>query len=195
MSTSSSPPPQERLPDTAPPAVFLILPHLIGILLAWFLERCNVESTLQSLFSPSAHPYSLMGLGVIVLSMANSYLGGRVVNARVEYDVKLPNLYAPSSNKHATSFNCIQRGHQHLLEQYGILVMSVLTAGVLAQRPNIAGCMLFVVSACRILFAIGYSDDISSRMPPFMLIVFTTNIGVGYGFWMAITAFGVKGIL
>jgi hypothetical protein len=204
MSSRSTP--QEQLPVPAPIFVFF-LPNLMGVLLTFLLEYFNVETRLSKLLSSNdygnkiitqtetsqsqQHRYGLLGLGIFTLSLVNSYLGGTVVNARVKYGVKLPALYANKAehdDKYATKFNCIQRGHQNFLEQYGMLVLSVTTTALLADRPNIAGCILLVVSVNRVWYAMNYSLDIGSRIGPFLALFMATNIGMGYAFWMGISS-------
>jgi hypothetical protein len=190
--TASQPALQERLPDAAPLLVFFI-PNFMGAFLAFLLERCHVETKLSQLVSnhhgtpTQQHRYGLLGLGIFALGLVNSYLSGTVVNARVRCGVKLPALYANKSehDKYATEFNCIQRGHQNFLEQYGMLVLSVVTTTLLADRPNIAGCILLLVSVSRVWYAMNYRLDIVSRIGPFLTLFMATNIGMGYAFWMA----------
>jgi len=189
MATAGTPPQQEQLPDEAPLPTFF-LPNILGILFAFGLEAMNVESTLRNLVSAKAHPYALLGLGVFAIANTNSYLGGSVVVARIRYGVKLPNLYATSKDKDGVAFNCVQRGHQNFLETYAQLVLSVLFVATL--RPNIAGVMLLVVAIARVFYARSYRTDIPSRIGPLLIAMFTMSIGVGYGFLLGLTAFGVQ---
>lgn len=118
MSPSSAAAPVEILPDPAPPALFY-LPNFIRILLACSMEYFDVEDKLESSLPIGAHKYCLFGLGVFGMANIASFLGGSVVLARIEYDVKLSNLYADKrDNKNAVQFNCIQRGHQNFLENF-----------------------------------------------------------------------------
>jgi len=126
--------PNEILPDPAPLAAFFI-PNFMGILFAAVIEYVGLEEKTASLLPTSSHPFALLGLSLFVLANTASYLAGRVVCARIEYNVKLPNLYAnKTENKNAVMFNCIQRGHQNFLEnlpQYvgnkGLLLVFMLS--------------------------------------------------------------------
>jgi hypothetical protein len=87
--------------------------------------------------------------------------------ARIEYGVKLPNLYSSKTHnsKNATSFNIVQRGHQNILEQYSQIVLEVMFTAFGVDRPNIAGLMLIIISICRLGYAWGcYSKDTKSRI-------------------------------
>lgn len=110
--------PTEILPDPVPHFIIFHLPHFWGTIAAYLLEYMQVEQFLASnVVTHSGHRYALMGIGFVVLANVASYLTGCVACARLEYNVKLPNLYADkSTNKHATIFNCIQRGHQNFME-------------------------------------------------------------------------------
>jgi MAPEG family len=116
--------PTEQLPGAVPHFVIFHLPHVWGTAFAYLFESIGLE---QKLALPShAHPYAWMGIGFVVLANVASYLSGSVVCARLEYDVKLPNLYAnKAENKNAVLFNCIQRGHQNLLENFPQIVRIV----------------------------------------------------------------------
>jgi hypothetical protein len=186
---AAAPPQQEQLPDAAPFPTFF-LPNFLGILFAFGLETFKVEAMLRNFVSAKAHPYALLGLGLFGIANTNSYLGGSVVVARIQYGVKLPNLYATSKHKDGVAFNCIQRGHQNFLETYAQLVLSVLFVATL--RPNIAGMMLIVVAIARVLYARGYRNNIPSRIGPLLVAMFTMSIGVGYGFLLGLTAFGIQ---
>lgn len=62
----------------------------------------------------------------------------------------------------------------------------------MADRPNVAGVMLIMISICRYLFAIGYkSNDIANRFIPFLLSTFATSVGVGYAALIGFSLFNV----
>ena len=108
--------PTEILPDPAPFFVFF-LPNFWGILFAAGFEYVGLEERIVAILPSSSHPFALLGFSLFVLANVASYLSGCVVCARIEYNVKLPNLYADKrENKNAVMFNCIQRGHQNFLE-------------------------------------------------------------------------------
>ena len=115
--------PAETLPGSVPHFIIFFLPNLWGFLLAFLFEAVQLEDKIGSWMPPSAHPHALFGLSLFVLFNVGSYLSGCVVCARLEYNVKLPNLYAQKSeNKHAVLFNCVQRRHQNFLEGLPVFV-------------------------------------------------------------------------
>lgn len=187
--------PTEQLPDAAPFPVFF-LPNFVGIFLALLLERIGLEDLLASpLLGLDVHRYSLVGIGVFALANANSYLGGSVVLARIEYNVKLPNLYAnrDDDSKDAITFNTIQRGHQNFLESYPQIVLSLGFTAVCANRPCTAGFLAVVIAAARIAYARGYaSANVGQRMPGQMVSIFATSVGIGYAALVGLTAVGIK---
>lgn len=185
--------PQDTLPDGAPLATFF-MPNILGAGFAFLLEKVGLESILTRMLpTKNAHPYCLLGLGIFCLANCNSYLGGSVVLARIAYNVPNPNLYATTgNNKHAVEFNCVQRGHQNFLEQYGQLALVVFFTAMVANRPNIAGVLLVVVSMCRVLYAQQYRTNVKRRMGPFLGVVFVTSIGVGYALLVGLSAFGIQ---
>ena len=66
--------------------------------------------------------------------------------------------------------------------------MSAIFTALVADRPNVAGMSLIVVSVFRYLFAAGYkSPDITRRFPPFLLSMFAGSVGVGYAFLVALS--------
>jgi MAPEG family len=108
--------PTETLPDPAPFFVFF-LPNFWGVLLAVAFEYVDLEDKIVTLLPAGSHPCALLGFALFVLANTASYMTGCVVLARIEYDVKLPNLYADKrENKNAVQFNCVQRGHQNFIE-------------------------------------------------------------------------------
>ena len=69
---------------------------------------------------------------------------------------------------------------------------SALVTALLAERPNIAGLMLLVVTLARILFARGYkSRNIEARFPFFLLGQFAASVGVGYAALLALSIVGM----
>jgi MAPEG family len=113
--------PSEQLPSPVPHFIIFHLPHVWGTVLAYLFESIGLEQRLTLPFP--AHRFAWMGIGFVVLANVGSYLSGSVVCARLEHDVKLPNLYAnKADNKNAVLFNCIQRGHQNFLENFPLIV-------------------------------------------------------------------------
>ena len=116
--------PSEQLPSPVPHFLIFHLPHVWGTVFAYLFEYFGLEETLTLPFH--AHRFAWMGIGLVALANVASYLSGSVVCARLEYNVKLPNLYAnKADNKNAVHFNCIQRGHQNFVENFPQIVSSV----------------------------------------------------------------------
>ena len=63
-------------------------------------------------------------------------------------------------------------------------MLSVTCTGMLANRPHTAGTMLLIVSVCRVIYGMQYQKDVAKRIPAFLIIIMTTSIGIGYGFWL-----------
>ena len=72
-------------------------------------------SKLASLLNPE-HGY------VVLVAVASGFViawGGICVGmARKKYGIAYPTMYAPEDHKNAKEFNCIQRAHQNMLENY-----------------------------------------------------------------------------
>ncbi|KAL9181501.1 hypothetical protein ACHAXT_010306 [Thalassiosira profunda] len=183
----------EQLPEDPGPFFVFFMPNILGILLAYLLERFAIETSISSHLSADAHKYCIFGLGIFALAMVNSYLAGSVVMARIHYGVKLPNLYAvKTNNKNAVTFNTIQRSHQNFLESYAQIVLGVVFTAFVAERPNIAGMMLLTISVLRVAYAKGYQKNIASRLFGVLASFFIAGIGTGYAALIAMTAFGVN---
>jgi glutathione S-transferase len=199
MATSSAPSastasvPEEKVPDPAPLFAFFA-PNFLGILFALGMERFQAESKLSSLLPEGSHPFALLGLGAFVLLNVNSYLAGSVVLARIEYGVKLPNLYATKEEcKNATLFNTIQRSHQNFLEHFPQLVLSLLIMNTIFKRPHVSGLVLLMVSFGRIAYALGYqSKNVNNRLFGILLSIWGMAIGTGYAGIAALTLFGIN---
>lgn len=62
---------------------------------------------------PAQYGYTVLSTCVFSLFIVPVYMGGPVMNARKEFNVQYPNLYAtPGVHKQADEFNRVQRGHQ-----------------------------------------------------------------------------------
>ena len=70
--------------------------------------------------------------------------------------------------------------------------MSTFLTATVAERPNVAGLMLLVISVGRFLYGKGYkSNDLANRFPFFLLSQFATCVGVGYGALLGASIFGL----
>ena len=120
---SNSEGPTEKLPSQVPHFIIFHLPHFFGTLIAGAFEYIGLEDILTGLLPDKGHRYAFFGIGLVVIANLNSYLTGCVAVARLDYNVKLPNLYAnKAENKNAVLFNCIQRGHQNFMESFPQIV-------------------------------------------------------------------------
>eukprot|EP00124_Ichthyophonus_hoferi_P003976 Ihof_evm2s389 gene=Ihof_evmTU2s389 len=94
------------------------------------------------------------GHGYVALSLVFSALtvhlyGGHLVHkARKLYNVTYPKLYADGDDEKAKMFNCVQRGHQNVLENLATHYM--LTMVSCGYRPTIAAvaCIVRTLGFC-----------------------------------------------
>jgi glutathione S-transferase len=87
----------------------------------------------------------------------STFMGGKVMAARKQFDVQYPNLYAvPGVHEKADDFNRVQRGHQAIFEVLGSVQVMTLYGGL--EFPIVAstGCFLFLAGSWAYL--VGYSD-------------------------------------
>mmetsp|Transcript_19582 Transcript_19582/g.24884 ORF Transcript_19582/g.24884 Transcript_19582/m.24884 type:complete len:152 (-) Transcript_19582:191-646(-) len=105
---------------------------------------------------PSEYGYVVLGCGVLPMMM-NMYMGGKVMNARKEYDVPYPNCYAtPGYHKKADEFNRVQRGHMNYSENLlGYTVVSFVGG---FKHPIIIAVGGVLHSLGSLLYLTGYSD-------------------------------------
>jgi glutathione S-transferase len=95
------------------------------------------------------------GYGYVVFTavgstFVNMWMAINVGRARKEYDVKYPLMYSPGNDK----FNCIQRAHQHTLENYPQFLCFLMLGGL--QYPKVAAGAGVIYLLGRIAFACGY---------------------------------------
>ena len=62
---------------------------------------------------------------------------------------------------------------------------------VLLERPNVAGLMVLIVAVARVLYALGYRNNIRARFPFFLMSQFAGLVGVGYGALAAFSWFHI----
>eukprot|EP00123_Amoebidium_parasiticum_P019433 comp25398_c0_seq1/m.46991 comp25398_c0_seq1/g.46991 ORF comp25398_c0_seq1/g.46991 comp25398_c0_seq1/m.46991 type:complete len:147 (-) comp25398_c0_seq1:253-693(-) len=98
---------------------------------------------------------ALTGSAIIV----QIYGAGLVVKARKEYDVKYPKLYADGDSEAATKFNCVQRGHQNVLENIATHYMLTMVSSL--YRPGVAA----IASGIRALGFVFYMKGYASGKP------------------------------
>jgi len=98
--------------------------------------------------------------GYVVLTAAGSYilLAGLTVmvsRKRKEYNIKYPKLYADASDgEKGVIFNCYQRAHQNTLEQYTLVLSSLLISGL--EYPTLSTTLGVTWIIGRIFYARGY---------------------------------------
>ncbi|KAG1710788.1 hypothetical protein DVH05_013513 [Phytophthora capsici] len=103
--------------------------------------------------------HGFVPLLVVLLLFVNFWAGIKVGKARKLYGVEYPQMYAEQSDKNAKAFNCVQRGHQNIMENIPIFLALMFTSSI--YRPQIAAIASFV----RILGFIAYMRGYSSGDP------------------------------
>eukprot|EP00545_Synedropsis_sp_CCMP1620_P010237 CAMPEP_0119003526 /NCGR_PEP_ID=MMETSP1176-20130426/614_1 /TAXON_ID=265551 /ORGANISM="Synedropsis recta cf, Strain CCMP1620" /LENGTH=189 /DNA_ID=CAMNT_0006955137 /DNA_START=116 /DNA_END=685 /DNA_ORIENTATION=+ len=141
----------------------------------------------------AATPLILIGLGFFTLSHGldvgrarSKYMELAKKDGEKEVDERygLPNLYAQGTSKHALAFNCVQRSHQHIFENYS----SVCVMGCMASLsfPIMAAISTFTYAVGRITMSKAYaaadgdaSKRYSSKFAIFMWYGFLMNMCLG----------------
>mmetsp|Transcript_1663 Transcript_1663/g.2476 ORF Transcript_1663/g.2476 Transcript_1663/m.2476 type:complete len:145 (-) Transcript_1663:54-488(-) len=85
----------------------------------------------------------------------------KVVKARTKYNVPVPTMYADSSNPHATEFNCVQRAHQNILENYPPFLLLMTTGSIF--HPGVAAVLGAIRLNGFIFYVRGYSKGIPDK--------------------------------
>ena len=102
---------------------------------------------------PDAYPLVMLSSSVLPF-VANIMMGGPVMKARKQYEVKYPNLYAvPGVHKDADAFNRVQRGHQNMLvsEPSHVLILLLRFAlAALLTHSHLVSCRSRFRKRCRI---------------------------------------------
>mmetsp|Transcript_17872 Transcript_17872/g.26443 ORF Transcript_17872/g.26443 Transcript_17872/m.26443 type:complete len:150 (-) Transcript_17872:335-784(-) len=111
---------------------------------------------MPSISVSSEYGWVVLGAGIVPV-ITNFYLGGMVMNARKEYDVQYPNLYAtPKYHKDADAFNRVQRGHMNFIENADQYAIMTLIGGLKHPIACAIGSIFYCVGS--ILYMKGYSD-------------------------------------
>ena len=105
---------------------------------------------------PDLYGYVLLTCGFLPAA-TNFFISTKVIGARKQYKIPLPNLYAtPGYHKNADEFNRVQRGHQHILESISDFRACAFIGGLM--HPMIcAACGVFYCLG-NYLYMVGYSD-------------------------------------
>ncbi|CAM9542751.1 unnamed protein product [Phaeothamnion confervicola] len=112
----------------------------------------------QVVLSPE-HGYAAAIL--IVSTFVPLWAGLGVSKARKLYGIKYPQMYAEESHKDAKAFNCYQRAHQNVLENYpAFLVMMTLAT---LDRPLPAAVAGAVRLAGFVMYVKGYQTGSPSK--------------------------------
>ena len=70
-------------------------------------------------------------------------------------------------------------------------IASGFFTAIIAERPNVAGVLLILVSVARVFYARGYKSNIVDRFPFFLFAQFAGSVGIGYGLLVALSGCGV----
>ncbi|OWY93592.1 Microsomal Glutathione S-transferase [Phytophthora megakarya] len=100
--------------------------------------------------------HGVVPLLVVFLLFVNFWAGMKVGKARKLYGVDYPQMYADTSDKNAKAFNCVQRGHQNILENIPLSLALLFTSSI--YRPQIAVIAGFVRILGFIVYMRGYSS-------------------------------------
>ena len=87
----------------------------------------------------------------------NIYLMVNVANARKEYKVEYPDLYARESNEKKKEFDSVQRAHQNTLESYPIVMLQMVLGGLVYPVWSAIFGGIWTVS--RVLYGYGYAKN------------------------------------
>eukprot|EP00611_Tribonema_gayanum_P025667 TRINITY_DN590_c0_g1_i2.p1 TRINITY_DN590_c0_g1~~TRINITY_DN590_c0_g1_i2.p1 ORF type:complete len:149 (-),score=44.00 TRINITY_DN590_c0_g1_i2:380-826(-) len=137
-----------------------------------------MASFLDSVRLQPAHGYVA---GVAIASVfVNTWAAFGVGAARKKYNVPYPQMYAETSHAHSTQFNCVQRAHQNILENYPPFLMLLAVGST--YRPALAAAF----GALRLFGFISYYKGYSSGDPKKRL-----NPGTAVGY---IGLFGLLGL-
>ncbi|OWZ12776.1 hypothetical protein PHMEG_00014009 [Phytophthora megakarya] len=107
--------------------------------------------------------HGCVALVVVLLHVVNTWAGHQVGVARSKYGIKYPQMYAEKGEKNAKAFNCVQRGHQNIVENIPIFLGVFFTSAI--YRPQIAVASGLVRILGFVVYMRGYSSgDPQKRM-------------------------------
>jgi glutathione S-transferase len=85
----------------------------------------------------------------------NAFLTVKVALARKKYNVQYPALYAAPGSKYEQEFNCVQRGHQNMLESYSLVMLQMSVTGLAYPITAAAFGGIWVIG--RVIYGVGYA--------------------------------------
>jgi glutathione S-transferase len=109
-----------------------------------------IQSKILNILEILPEGYGFVVLTFVGSSFVNTWMAMNVGKARKEHNVKYPIMYSPDNNM----FNCIQRAHQHTLENYPQFLVLLFVGGL--HHPKVAAGAGIVYLLGRIAFAMGY---------------------------------------
>ena len=141
--------------------IFLCVFFSVGTAFGYGALKLELEDKLKALL-PTAEPLALPLAACMFHVFVMQWLGFCVNNARKRYNVPWPWLYAEKSHPNAIEYNCVQRAHQHYLEQ---TIQLAIVMGVAAtEYPFSAGaCTIFFTASKISGNVLGYGSGKASR--------------------------------
>mmetsp|Transcript_45128 Transcript_45128/g.67022 ORF Transcript_45128/g.67022 Transcript_45128/m.67022 type:complete len:190 (+) Transcript_45128:104-673(+) len=125
----------------------------------------------SGLFFVTPAIFSVMGFWIVSFGFTVGKARSNAIEAAkkdgekdVEERYGLPNLYAQGTSKHVRTFNCVQRAHQHIFEQFTQAVLMGTAAA--ATFPITAGASSLIYFVGRYSLSTGYAaaeGDASKR--------------------------------
>ncbi|KAF4139126.1 MAPEG family [Phytophthora infestans] len=107
--------------------------------------------------------HGFVPLVVVLLHVVNTWAGHQIGVARKKYGVDYPQMYAEKSEKNAKAFNCVQRGHQNIVENIPSFVGLFFPSAL--YRPQVATAAGLVRILGFVVYMRGYSSgDPQKRM-------------------------------
>jgi len=121
----------------------------------------DLEGRLKSLL-PKADPLALPLAAGLFHVFVMQWLAFCVNNARKRYNVPWPWLYAEKSHPEAIPYNCVQRAHQHYLEQT-IMLFAVMGIAMTEYPFSAGACTIFFTASKIVGNVLGYGSGKASR--------------------------------
>jgi len=136
--------------------------NVAGLGLGTLVHFTGIEKILNGYINPSIPRPILVGIPVVLSGFVLQWMAFKVIEARFKYDVKWPTLYASKAeNKSADEFNCVQRAHQHTLENNAQFLGELAVAAYEYPISSSIFGSIFVLS--RVFFAHGYYTGVAKN--------------------------------